>query len=148
MATRPGAVVGVRGWRERALQTLSFEAGGLLVIAPSYAWVAGATAGESLAVLAALSVTVMAWAAAFNTVFDVVECRCFDRVASDRPSALRVLHAVLLETTAMLASVPVLVWMTGLGWWAALGLDLSLTLAYMAYACVFHKAYDRLRPVR
>ncbi len=58
---------GIRSLRERVLQTLSFEAGGLLLITPLYGWVAGAALGESLTLLVAVSIVVMAWSAVFNT---------------------------------------------------------------------------------
>ena len=86
--------VPLRNARERVLQTLLFEATGLLLVTPLVASVTGAQAGESLRLLAALSVAVMLWAAIYNSVFDRVEARLAGRVASARPHRLRMLHAV------------------------------------------------------
>jgi uncharacterized membrane protein len=142
------AATPVRGPRERVLQTLAFEAGGLLLVAPLVALAGVASGGGSLLLVAALSVVVMAWAALFNTAFDRIEARVARRVASERPHRWRTLHALLLEASSVVVSLPVIVALTSLGWWQALGLDLALTLVYAAYAYLFHLAYDRLRPVR
>jgi uncharacterized membrane protein len=139
---------GLRSARERLWQTLAFEAGGLLLVTPLVALVIGTGGGESLALLMALSVAVMAWAALFNTLFDWIELRVACRVASDRPRRWRVVHALALEGSAVLVTWPLIVAMTGLGWAAALAADLGLTLMYAAWAYVFHRLYDRWRPVR
>jgi uncharacterized membrane protein len=138
---------GIRSWRERAVQTLWFEGIGLALVAPLYAWVSGSGGGESVLLIAALSLVVMAWAAVYNTLFDVVERRRTGRVASDRPHGLRTLHAVGLESTAVLLTWPVIWAMTDLSWSAALIADLGLTATYLFYGYAFHWAYDRLRPV-
>ena len=139
---------GLRSTRERVIQTLWFEGIGLLLVAPLYASVAGAGMRESFAMVAVVSMVVMAWSAVFNTVFDRIEWRWTGRVASDRPHRLRSLHALLHELTAMVVSCPVIYAMTPLSWGEALLADLGLTLAYTAYAYAFHVGYDRLRPVR
>ena len=138
----------LRSRRERALQTLCFEALGLALVSPLFAWFAGASAGDSLLVLAALSLAVMCWSALYNTLFDLLDLRCTGRVASARPQGLRVLHALGLETTAVLVTWPLLVWLTPLGWIEALAAELGLTAAYAVYGYCFHLGFDRLRPVR
>jgi uncharacterized membrane protein len=139
---------GLRSARERVVQTLSFELIGLLLMAPLYAVVAGAGMRESFAMVAVVSMVVMTWSAIFNSCFDVIELRMTGRVASDRPHGLRSLHAILHELTAVVVSCPVIFAMSPLSWAEALWVDLGLTLAYAAYAYVFHLVYDRLRPVR
>lgn len=142
------SVLGVRNRRERALQTLSYEAGGLLIVTPAYAWWTDHGGAESLAMLVTISLMMMTWAALYNTAFDLIEHQVSGRVASDRPEGLRVMHTVLLEASAVLATWPVIAAFTGYDWLHALSVDLSLTLAYMVYGYFFHRAYDRLRPVR
>lgn len=139
---------GVRSARERLHQTLCFEAGGLLLVTPLVVLVTGQGAGESLALLALLSLVVMGCAAVINTAFDLAEHRLTGRVASARPPRWRLVHAGLHELSAVLLTWPLIVWMTGLGWAAALVADLGLTLVYAAYAYGFHRLYDRWRPVR
>lgn len=139
---------GIRSLRERVVQTLAFEAGGLLLITPLYGWLAGAALGDSLLLLAAVSVVVMVWSAVFNTLFDTAEHRLTGRVASDRSPRWRTVHALAHEASAVLVSCPVINALTPLDWSGALLADLGLTLAYAAYAWVFHWGFDRLRPVR
>jgi uncharacterized membrane protein len=141
------AATPVRSWRERALQTLAFELGGLLLVAPIWKVVTGATAAESVTLLICLSVAVMIWMAGYNTVFDLVEARLAGMVASDRPHVRRVLHAVGLEVTSALVTWPLIAIVTGLGWLEALVADLGLTIAYAIYGYFFHLGFDRLRPV-
>lgn len=140
--------VPLRSGRERLVQTLAFEAGGLLLVAPLYAVASGSGQGESFALVAALSVAVMAWSALFNTAFDMAERRLAGRVASERPERWRLVHAVLHEASAVVVTWPLIVAMSGLSWGAALLVDLGLTAAYAVYAYVFHRVYDAWRPVQ
>jgi uncharacterized membrane protein len=146
-ASNQPATAPIRNWRERAIQTIAYEFGGLLIVGPLWAFVAGATAKESIILLVCLSVAVMSWMAAYNTVFDIVESRLTDLVASDRPHCWRVVHAVGLEVTSVLATTPLIVLVAELGWLEALAADLGLTLAYAVYGYFFHLGFDRLRPV-
>lgn len=138
---------GIRTWRERAVQTVAFEAIGLALVSPLYAWASGSGGGESLLLVATLSVLVMTWAALYNTLFDLAERRTTGRLASDRPHGLRTLHAIGLEGTAVLLTWPVIWAMTDLSWMGALVADLGLTALYAVYGYAFHWGYDRLRPV-
>ena len=140
--------VPLRNRRERLLQTLLFEAGGLLLVTPLLAWVSGEQTGQSLLLLVALSVAVMLWAALYNTAFDRLEAHFAGRVASARPHRLRLVHAAGLEVSSVLATCPLIVWMTGLGWWQALAVDMALGAVYAAYGYLYHWLFDRLRPVR
>lgn len=137
----------LRSFRERVIQTLCYEAGGLLLVAPAYALIMGRGGAESFGLMAALSVAVMLWSPIHNTVFDWLDLRLTGRLASDRPHGLRMVHAASHEATTVVVTLPVLIWMGGHGLWGALMVDAALTLAYSAYAYLFHLAYDRLRPV-
>lgn len=141
-------MVALRDARERALQTLCFEALGLLLVTPLYSLAAGSAMDDALGLLVLLSVVVMAWSALYNTAFDWAEARLAQRVASDRPAGLRVAHALGLEGSVLLATWPLIHYVGGLSWRDALIADIGLTLTYAAYAWAFHWAFDRLRPVR
>lgn len=138
---------GLRGTRERVIQTLWFECLGLLLVAPAYAWVSGSGVAASFGLLVAVSLLVTTWAAVYNTLFDLIELRRTGRVASDRPHALRTLHTIGLEGSAVLLSCPLIWALTDLSWGGALLADLGLTVTYVAYGYAFHWAFDRLRPV-
>jgi uncharacterized membrane protein len=138
----------LRSPRERALQTILFEAGGFLLTAPLYHLYAGDHAGESALVVGALAVAVMLWSPLHNTVFDIIDLRLTGRVASDRPHGLRIVHAISHEVTSVIVTTPVLMWLGGHGLAEALLLDLAFTAAYAVWAYVFNLGYDRWRPVR
>jgi uncharacterized membrane protein len=137
----------LRSARERLYQTLAYEAGGLAAAAPLYGFVFGAGAGESLALLMAVSLACMIWAPIYNTLFDWAEFVVTGRAASDRPHALRAAHALGLEISSCAVTVPIVMTMGGHGLWRALAIDIGLTLFYAVYAYGFHLVYDRLRPV-
>ena len=139
---------GLRSQRERLIQTVCFEAGGLLLVAPLFSHASSSPLLEAFVLMAVLSMVVMVWAAIFNTVVDRLEYRVLGRLASDRPHGARVLHAVGLEITSLVVTCPVIYVMTDLGWIDALLADLALTAAYAAYAYLFHLLFDRLRPLK
>lgn len=138
----------LRTARERVIQTLAYEAGGLAVAIPLYALAFGTEADESAFVLAAVSVAMMIWSLNHNTLFDLVEWRMIRRVASDRPHSQRVLHALSHEVTAAVVTVPILMVLGDLGFGEALLADIGLSVVYTLYAYVFHWIYDRLRPIQ
>lgn len=140
--------MGLRSARERALQTISYEAGGLLIATPLYAVAFGASPVESALLVTALAVAVLVWSPLHNTAFDFADLRLSGRVASDRPHRLRVVHAISHEISSVVVTVPIIMWLGGHGFWEAVAIDLGLTVTYVAYAYVFHIIYDRLRPVR
>jgi uncharacterized membrane protein len=137
----------LRTFRERVIQTLAFETGGLLVAAPLYALASGSTGQGSLLLLALLSGAVMLWSPLHNTVFDWAEFRRTGRAASDRPPRLRLAHAVSHEASAVLLTAPLVMTTGGHGLMEALAVNLGLTALYTVYAYAFHFAYDRLRPL-
>lgn len=138
----------LRSTRERVIQTLAYEAGGLCLSVPLASLVGGGTAGEAFVLMLALSLAVLVWSPVHNTVFDLADLRLSGRLASDRPQRWRVVHAISQEATTLAVTLPILMGLGGLSFGAALLADLGLTLLYTAYAYVFHLVYDRLRPVR
>jgi uncharacterized membrane protein len=137
----------VRTLRERAIQTLAFELGGVLVVTPLWMVATGETAADGVLLVGTLAVAVVIWSPIHNTVFDVAEWRLARRVASDRPPGWRVVHALSHEVTSLAVTLPLILWLTDLGLGAAILADLGLTAVYTAYAYVFHIIYDRVRPV-
>ncbi len=137
----------LRSSRERIYQAIAFEVCGLVLVVPFYSMAFGVHSSEGLVVMLSLSVAVMLWAPIHNTVFDVIEQRLTGRVASERPHLLRVVHAISHEITTVFVTCPLLVWVGGHSWVAALMLDLTLSVAWAIYAYVFYFVFDRLRPV-
>lgn len=137
----------IRSTRERIIQVLCYEAGGLLVMAPMFSIAAGEGMTESYVLMAALSCGAMIWAGVFNTVYDLIEHRVTGRFASDRPHHWRLTHALTFEATQVIISCPLIYLLTNMSWLEALVADFALTGAYAAYGYVFHWAFDLLRPV-
>lgn len=140
-------VTPLRSGRERLLQTLAYEAGGLLLVTPLFAQASASGLGDSFVLLAILSVVVMGWAAVFNTAVDRLEAQHRRRSACQRPPSARLAHALALEGGAVLLTWPIIHAFSDLSWWASLGADLALTAAYAVYGYAFHLVFDRLRPI-
>lgn len=137
----------LRSARERAIQTLCYELGGFLLVSPFYSLAVGASIAESATLMVALSAAMFLWTPLHNTAFDWAEIRLARRSASDRPHGWRVVHAFSHEGGSALVTVPIVMYLGGFGFWAALAVDFGLTVAYVGYAYFFHLGFDRLRPV-
>lgn len=138
----------IRSPRERLLQAVAFEAGGLVMVAPVYGLVMGAGALDSVAVVVGVAVTAALVSPLHNHVFDLIEWRLTGRLASDRPPRMRMLHALSHEGSSTIATVPVIMLLGGHGFWAALAIDVAMTVFYAVYLYGFHLFWDRWRPVR
>jgi uncharacterized membrane protein len=137
----------LRSPRERFIQTLAFEIGGLVLSVPLYVLATGRGVGDGALLMVALAVAVMTWSPLHNAVFDWVDLRLSGRLASDRPHHWRMVHAVSHEVTVVMVTLPITVWLGGFTLWEAIAASLGLTLVYTVYAYGFHLVYDRLRPV-
>lgn len=79
---------------------------------------------------------VLLWAPLHNTVFDRIDWRRTGRTASARGSVGRLLHAITLESTVLLVTCPLVMWLGGHTLRAALTVNVSPTLFYVGYAYV------------
>ena len=138
----------LRSFRERVIQTGSFELIGIAFVSPVYAYLSGNSMAHGFALITALSVAILIWAPIFNTLFDVVERHFTDRLACERPHRLRIMHATLHEMSAILITCPLLMSIGGHTLGGALALNLGLTITYSFYTYIFHMTYDRIRPVQ
>jgi uncharacterized membrane protein len=138
----------LRSARTRFVQTLIYEAGGLLMVTPLYAWVFKQSALESLILMLVLSALLLLWTPFHNLFFDWVEGLRTGRVASDRPHHLRLAHAVSLEATSTIVTLPAVMWLGGYDFMTAIAIDVGLTLAYTAYGYIYHLGFDWIWPVR
>jgi uncharacterized membrane protein len=143
-----GAIMVLRTPRERVFQTISYELGGLCLSVPLYTLFGDGTTGEAFTLMLALAAAVLIWSPFHNTVFDWADYRLSGRLASDRPQRWRVVHAISHEATTLVVTLPILMGLGGLSFWAAVLVDLGLTALYTVYAYVFHVVYDRLRPMQ
>jgi uncharacterized membrane protein len=138
----------LRSLPDRLRQIAFYEIGGLCLISPAFAVVAGISATTSVGLLATLALIMAAWNGMYSTVFDCAEQAVTGRSADERPLFLRAGHAVLLEAGAAVATTPVIAAWTGMNWTTALVEDVGLTLTYSAYAFVFGLVYDSMFPIQ
>jgi len=132
---------------DRARQVIFFEVGGLLLVTPPFAWASGVPARDSIELLALVALVAAVWNGAYTTSFDWIECRLTGRTADRRANRWRIIHAVGFELGLLLMSLPIVMSWTSLSWLEALFADLGLALAYVVYAFVFNRAYDRAFPI-
>jgi uncharacterized membrane protein len=138
----------LRSPRERVIQTLAYEAGGLCLSVPLFTIFGGGTLGGAFGLMLALSAAVLVWSPLHNTVFDWADMRLTGRLASDRPQRWRLVHAVSQEASTLVLTLPLMMTLGKLSLPSALLAELQLTLLYAGYAYVFHLVYDHLRPMR
>lgn len=143
-----GAMMTVRTLSELQIQSVAYQVGSLLVVAPVCALLTGETAGGTGLLVVALMIATALWAQLHNAVFDRIEWMLCRRLASDRPAGLRLLHAISCEFSDTIVTFPVILILTGLPWQQALLADVTLTLVGVVYSYVFHWGYDRVRPVQ
>ena len=134
----------LRSRRDRLLQAISEEAGGMLLVSPIYAAIFGARLDESFVLLAAIAALSLVLCPIYNTVFDRMELRYTGRIASNRPHGWRVVHAISYEASVVVAEVPMLVALGGHDVAEALALDVGLGAFYAGYGYLFHLGFDRL----
>ena len=129
---------------DRIRQALSFEIIGLLIVTPLFAWIFNHSMSDMgvLAFLGATAATV--WNYVFNLAFDHGLHRWRGNVNKILP--LRVLHAVLFETTLLVILLPLFAWWLGVSLIQAFVMDMSFAAFYMVYAFVFTWGYDTLFP--
>jgi uncharacterized membrane protein len=138
----------LRSARERILQVCAYEIVAYALMVPLYPLIFGIAFVEAFEIMLWLTLAEALWGGLHDLVFDRAEGRFAARRADQRPMRWRVIHAVSREVAISLLSVPVIIWLTGLGLGAALMIDLGLTVLYVVYACLFFRIYDWLRPLR
>lgn len=132
---------------DRIRQVLLFEIIGLALMTPLFAWGADEPVMTSVGLMAAMAAVAALWNGLYSSAFDWLEARYAGRQADHRPAIWRSIHAIGFELGLMVATLPLIVSMTHLGWTEALVADLAMALAYAAYAYAFNLAYDRVFPI-
>ena len=137
----------LRSPRERVIQAVIYEALGLAILTPAYGFAMGLPLDNSLVTMALISGIVIVWSPVYNTVFDRLLLRWRGLLAHQKTRAQRALHALLYEATITTFAVPIIAFMSSMGWWMAFVADIGFTIVYLCYTYLFHAIYDRLRPV-
>ena len=137
----------IRAFRERILQCICFEVGGFLLAFPLFSWAFGVGLVESGLLILAVTAVELLWNPLHDQTFDRLEWRFARRAASNRPTRVRILHAITHEVSSMFVTLPVIIIVGGVGLMEAVAMDLGLCAFSAVYVFVFHQFYDWLRPV-
>jgi uncharacterized membrane protein len=137
-----------RSARERFAQAVLYEVIALVLLTPVYSFALDLPMDNSFATMLMISVAVVIWVWIYNTIFDRVMLAKTGRLAHDKTTRLRILHAGLYELTVTFIAVPIILVMSGKPIWVALLADIGFSMIFAIYTYVFYLIYDRLRPVR
>ena len=83
----------------------------------------------------------------YNWVFDRLEART-GRVASDRPHKLRIIHAIGVEVTLAITSIPIYTWWLKITVLEAILIDVVVTTFIVGYTYIFTLVYDLVFPIK
>lgn len=134
----------MRSTADRVRQAVSFEIIGLVIVTPLFAWIFDHALSDIgvLALFGGTAATI--WNYLFNLGFDHAMYRW--RGDPNKTVSLRLVHAILFETSLLVILLPLFAYWLNLSLLAALLMDLSFAAFYMSYAFVFTWAYDALFP--
>lgn len=138
----------VRTTKQRIVQTLAYELGGLIIATPLFSYFVEFSLTESLLFIVVLSVFCILWTGLHNTIYDHIEWRLIQRIASDRSGLSRVLHIFSLEASSILIGVPLILLVSDVSLLDAVLLDIGLTFGYMVYGILFYWVFDFLHPIK
>jgi uncharacterized membrane protein len=125
----------------RLVHAALYEAVAIALVTPGLAATGHASTDRGLSLSVAMSVMAMAWNMAFNALFEAWER---GQPSQHRTWQRRALHALGFEGGLMLLTVPVIMWVLGLGLWAAIAMDASLMVFFLFYTYAFNWAFDRV----
>jgi len=131
---------------DRIRHTLLFELIGLAACAPLASWILGKGILQVGTLSIVLSLAAMLLNYLFNLLFDMALIR-LGRPVHIRTIRMRVLHAILFETSLLFLTVPVVAWWLDMSLWIAFLTDIGFALFFLLYAFVYNWAYDVVFPI-
>ena len=131
---------------DRIRHTLLFEIIGLAICTPLASWILDKGLAQIGALSIVLSLAAMCVNYVFNLVFDLALVR-LGRPVHLRPVRMRVLHAMLFETSLIILTLPMVAWWLDMTLWAAFLTDMGFALFFLIYAFVYNWAYDVVFPM-
>jgi uncharacterized membrane protein len=131
----------MQGLRRKLVHATLYEAIaiGLLTLGMTLSGQASAETGLTASLL--MSGLAMLWNMVFNTAFEAWERR---QTSMLRTWQRRLAHALGFEGGLMLLTVPVIMWMLGLGLWEAILADAALMVFFLFYTYAYNWAFDRV----
>ena len=135
----------MRTTSDRIRQAVGFEVVGLAITAPLFSWLFDHPFGDVSAVVIIGATTATLWNYVYNLVFDHLMHRATGRLRKTLP--IRLLHAILFETTLLLLLLPLFAWWLGITLLEAFLMDIAFAAFYVVYAFGFTWVYDILFPM-
>lgn len=122
-----------------------FEAVALAIFIPGSAAIFDQPV-DNMGVIGIVSATVATlWNFVFNVAFDRAMLRL--RGGIEKTMLIRVVHTCLFEAGLVAMLVPMIAWYLGIGFAAALLMDVAIVVFYLVYGFLFNIAYDRIFPI-
>jgi uncharacterized membrane protein len=131
---------------DRIRHSFLFELIGIAICTPLASWILNKGLAQIGALSIALSLAAMCVNYGFNLVFDLSLVR-LGRPVNVRSVKLRMLHAVLFETSLTILTIPMIAWWLDMTLWAAFLTDIGFTLFFLIYGFVYNWAYDVVFPM-
>lgn len=136
----------MRTTADRLRHSILFEIFGVLSCAPLAAFILD----KDLAQVGALSIVLSLFAMCINYVFNLLFDKILIKQGMDlrkRPVWLRVLHAILFESSLIIFTVPMVAWWLDMTLYHAFLADLGFVIFFLIYAFVYNWVYDVVFPV-
>ncbi|KZM40462.1 membrane protein [Marinomonas sp. SBI22] len=127
--------------KERIFHALLFEALALILLISLASLLPGQETSAMTGLAIALSVIAMAWNYIYNVIFD----RFFPGDRLERSFKLRLGHGLGFEGGMILASFPVIMWVTKMSFWTVFMLDIGAVVFFIIYAIAYNWAYDVIK---
>lgn len=127
--------------KERIFHALLFEAIALILLVALASLLPGQDTGAMTGLAVALSVIAMSWNYLYNLIFD----RIFTGNRIDRSFKLRLAHGLGFEAGMIIASFPIIMWVTKMSFWTVLVLDIGAVVFFIVYAIAYNWAYDVIK---
>ena len=127
--------------KERIFHALLFEALALILLISLASLLPGQETAAMTGLAISLSVIAMAWNYIYNLIFD----RFCPGDRLKRSFKLRLGHGLGFEAGMILASFPVIMWVTKMSFWTVFVLDIGAVVFFIIYAIAYNWAYDVIK---
>ncbi len=135
----------MRSFSDRIRHMIMFEVIALVLATTIASKITNHSLSEMGVLAVMMSLLAMSWNLVFNWLFDHWHHRMF--ADQERGVGMRVFHAALFELGLLLFGIGIVMAWLGIGFWAALVMDLGFAAFFLVYAFVFNWAYDLVFPV-
>lgn len=131
---------------DRIRHTLMFELCGLMICTPLASLILHRPLHQIGALTICISFMAMVWNLVYNILFDRILIR-MGRSVQDRPTGLRILHAICFEVGLHLVTIPIVAFSLKMNLLDAFFTDTGFALFFLVYAYFFNLIYDHLFPI-